>query len=75
MRQLEVEKNSADYCAELVRIFPMCPRITAFLLQLSQNPANTSFKSSCVQHMRYDHKKKSKNNEKSRRLAMIKWTN
>lgn len=45
MRQLEVEGNSGDYCAELMRIFPMCPRIAAFLLQLSQNSAKSSFKS------------------------------
>lgn len=45
MSQLEVEGNSGDYCAELMRIFPMCPRIAAFLLQLSQYPANKFKKS------------------------------
>lgn len=59
MRQLEVEGNSGDYCAKLMRIFCMCPRIAAFLLQLSQNPANNSFKSAFfVQLMHHDSIKK-----------------
>lgn len=45
LRQLEVKGNLGDYCAELMRILPMCLSIAAFLLQLSRSPANNGFKS------------------------------
>lgn len=61
LRQLEVKGNLGDYCAELMRILPMCLSIAAFLLQLSRSPANNGFKSGggfFVQIMNHNHRKK-----------------